>query len=105
MDASVDLLDSAAELGALRARIRARADLPSPAARKAIRLAAQATLAEVAHVVGVSYESIRLYEEGKRFPRDEHLARYAACLADLQRGLSYKRTDGGSKEVTSGPAA
>lgn len=82
-----DLSAIATELDDLRARLHRRATLPSPAARRAIRLAAGATLDEVARAVGVSHEAIRLYEAGRRFPKDANLARYAACLAALQQGL------------------
>ena len=66
-------------------------------ARRAIRVAAGATLAEVGDAVGVTGEAIRLYEAGRRTPRGLHLERYAAALDALQAEL----TDRGGREAVS----
>ena len=72
-------------IGVFRATLDARRSLPAPAAQRALRLAAGATLQEIADAVGVTNQAVSLWEKGKRVPRGEKLRRYVEVL-DLLRG-------------------
>ena len=80
-------MSNAIELDELRSHVRKRAALPAPAARRAIRTASGVTLDALGRAVGVSGESIRLYELGLRSPRGENLASYVNALETLQHEL------------------
>lgn len=69
----------------LRATLDAKRALPPPAARRALRLAAGASIADVADAVGVTRQAISYWELGRRTPRGEALRRYVAVL-DVLRG-------------------
>lgn len=71
-------MDSTADR--LRASIRARQALPSPARRSELRKTAGLTLQEVADAVGVTFGAIWNWENGIRQPRGEHLRRYVEAL-------------------------
>ena len=58
--------------------------LPPPAARRAIRLAAGLTLAEVGASLNVSRQSVWRWEEGLREPRGETRLAYARSLRELR---------------------
>lgn len=58
--------------------------LPPPAARRAIRLAAGLTLAEVGESLDVSRQSVWRWEKGLREPRGETRLAYARALRELR---------------------
>jgi transcriptional regulator with XRE-family HTH domain len=58
--------------------------LPPPAARRAIRLAAGLTLAEVGRSLEVSRQTVWRWEEGHREPRGETRLAYARALRELR---------------------
>ena len=64
----------------LTRRARTRRELPAPHIRRRLRVAAGASLVDVAAVVGVSHEAVRTWEMGLRRPRGENLDRYADVL-------------------------
>lgn len=72
----------------LQARVRQRRSLPPPPVRRAIRLAAGASLPELGRVLGVTGEAVRLWESGLRNPRGANLAAYIRVLSLLQSELS-----------------
>lgn len=59
--------------------------LPSPATRRAIRVAAGVQVAEVADELGICRQAVYKYEDGTREPRGELRERYAELLRGLQR--------------------
>jgi HTH-type transcriptional regulator/antitoxin MqsA len=65
-------------------RARLRRSLPDPRTRRAIRLAAGVSLAEVAEVVGVAARTIARWESGQSSPRGEYLGRYVDLLEQLR---------------------
>lgn len=67
----------------LATRLAAARELPAPALRRAIREAAGVSLRDLAQVVGVSHQTIALYEAGRRRPRPLNLVKYAAALSEL----------------------
>lgn len=69
---------------ALRERLRQRKELPEPAERRRLRLAAGVTLVEVADAVGVTPWAVRLWELGEREPRGPNLEQYVAVLRLLR---------------------
>lgn len=65
----------------LRNRLVTRRALPPPAARRALRQAAGATLQEVADAVGATHRStVSRWEAGSRTPRPPMLGRYVEVL-------------------------
>lgn len=96
-------MSTAIEAIELLDRMRRRAALPTPATRKAIRLAAGRTLEEIGRACGVSHEAIRLWESGRRAPGEANLVRYAAVLEALQEELLTR--GGGREEVNPRAAA
>jgi HTH-type transcriptional regulator/antitoxin MqsA len=73
-------------LTAILEEVRDRRDLPSPAMRRAIRLSAGLSLADVGKVAGgVSRQAVAAWEAGKAIPTGEHLTAYARLLRELQR--------------------
>jgi transcriptional regulator with XRE-family HTH domain len=71
-------------LEALLSQVKAKRALPSPAQRKAIRLASSASVAAVAAACGVSEVTIGRWEKGDRSPSGKHLERYLEVLRVLQ---------------------
>jgi len=63
-----------------------RRDLPSPASRRAIRVAARVSREVVAKQFDppLSRHTIRHYEHGTRNPSGKHLAQYVAILRMLK---------------------
>jgi len=59
--------------------------LPSPKARRAIRLSTRATGRDCARALGVSDMTLSRWERGERTPRGENLERYVALLERLRR--------------------
>jgi len=61
----------------------ARRDLPPPQVRRALRIAAGLSLAEVASAVGVSRQAVAHWEGGSRRPAAKHLTAYCQALRIL----------------------
>jgi DNA-binding transcriptional regulator YiaG len=78
---------SNATIERLSEQARVRKALPPPAARRAIRLAAGATLGDVGEVIGVSKQAVHHWESGIAQPRGENLVAYVQVL-DLLRGIA-----------------
>ena len=72
----------------LKAKLQARRELPSPAARRALRTAAGVSQEDVARAVGVTRQCISWWEAGERTPTGENLTRYVAALAEIKRAIS-----------------
>src|SRR5690349_9386366 len=72
----------------LTRRLRQRRELPAPEVRRALRRAAGASQASVAEVVGVTRQSVSLWEAGTRTPRGANLERYLDVLRELKRAVS-----------------
>jgi len=70
--------------GPVAAKLSARRRLPAPAMRKAIRVQAQATQADLASLLHVQPETICRWESGTRTPSGRHLVRYVELLDELQ---------------------
>ena len=70
-------------LSELTERAGARRRLPSPQARRHIRLAAGASLADIAASVGVTKQAVSLWEQGHG-PGRENLVAYVAVLEALK---------------------
>jgi DNA-binding transcriptional regulator YiaG len=64
----------------IRARVRARQELPPPAMRKALREAAGVSLRDAAAAVGVTYEAMRQWESGRAGPGPRNLVAYVELL-------------------------
>jgi transcriptional regulator with XRE-family HTH domain len=67
-------------------RLRARRQLPVPAERRRIRIAAGASLRDLANALGVSHAAVADWERGAT-PRGKRVA-YAALLEELKRMAS-----------------
>jgi DNA-binding transcriptional regulator YiaG len=70
----------------LAAEIAASKELPSTAARRALRVSARVSLARVGDVCGVTRQAVWAWEQGTRTPRGEHLRRYLQVLAVFKAG-------------------
>lgn len=70
--------------GTLLERLRVKHSLPSPTLRRAIRVDAGASQADIAQEMGVAQRTISRWESGDASPRGERLAAYARLLAELQ---------------------
>ncbi len=70
-------------MAALQERVMARRDLPPPEVRRALRIAAGLSLAEVASAVGVSRQAVGHWEDGSRTPAAKHLTAYGKALRIL----------------------
>jgi DNA-binding XRE family transcriptional regulator len=68
----------------LSEQARSRRALPPLPARRAIRLAAGATLGDVGEAVGVSRQAVHHWESGLAQPRGEHLVAYVQVLDQLR---------------------
>ena len=71
----------------LSARIKAIHALPSPNERRALRLAARVSLADLASACGVSRQAVHSWEMGRRIPRAGNLGRYLAVLGVLEEAV------------------
>jgi transcriptional regulator with XRE-family HTH domain len=90
----------AATLQDLTQRLESRRKLPPPKVRRAIRLAAGASQADVGEVVGVTRQSVSLWEAGSRTPRGGHLDAYLdvlRTLRDLAVGTPETREAGATR--------
>lgn len=65
---------------AIRQRMQLRRDLPTPAQRRALRVASGLSQAEMAAAVGVTKQAVANWESGIRNPRGIHLERYVDAL-------------------------
>lgn len=65
-------------------KAKALRELPSPSARRAIRVAAGLTEADIATAVGVHRATVARWELGERSPSAAHLHVYVALLRDLR---------------------
>lgn len=65
-------------------KVRTQQALPSPAARRAIRIAAGLSQADMADEVGVSVATISRWEAGLVTPHSDHMAAYSDALAELR---------------------
>ena len=59
--------------------------LPSPAARRQLRVSLGLSLDHIAHELGVTRPCVSLWERGRRTPRPAHLGRYLSLLRRLAR--------------------
>ena len=66
--------------------VRLKRELPTPEECHRIRLAAQVSSEAVGTEVGVTGQTIRLWERGRRRPTGDHLARYIAALDIMRAG-------------------
>jgi DNA-binding transcriptional regulator YiaG len=64
-----------------------RQELPTPAARRVIRTTAGVSQQSVADVVGVSRETVRLWESGRLMPCGRNLERYSEVLRALRAAV------------------
>jgi DNA-binding transcriptional regulator YiaG len=78
----------APSLAPLTAKLQARRELPSPAARRALRTAAGVSQEDVARAIGVTRQCISWWEAGGRTPSGENLTRYVAALDEIKRAVS-----------------
>lgn len=67
----------------VRARLRLRKDLPSPAERRAIRKAAGLSQGELAEAIGVTRQAVSHWEAGTRTPQGALLDRYVSAIRTL----------------------
>jgi transcriptional regulator with XRE-family HTH domain len=74
-----------ATLEDLTQRLQVRRRLPPPQVRRALRLAAGASQADVGEVVGVTRQSVSLWEAGSRTPRGRNLDVYLEVLQTFSR--------------------
>jgi transcriptional regulator with XRE-family HTH domain len=65
--------------------LQARRLIENPAACRAIRIAARATLAEIAVEIPATPSAVSRWERGERKPRTAHAVRYAEILEELGR--------------------
>jgi DNA-binding XRE family transcriptional regulator len=75
-------------------RVRARTQLPTPEARRAIRVSAGVSLADIARAVGVTRQTAMLWERGARRPSGERLLAYVAVLEMLCSAVARDRQHG-----------
>jgi len=74
--------------GRLATLVRAAAQLPEPAERRRIRMAARASLRQMAAELGVSPMSVCTWERGQVEPRLDHAAAYGRLLTELSRAVA-----------------
>ena len=74
-------------LDALTDSIAARRALPPPASRRALRLAAGATLEQTGRAANVTAKAVRLWETGQRSPHGQRLLDYLAILEVFKESL------------------
>jgi len=68
----------------IAAKLTARRRLPVPAMRRALRIDAGLTQADVGETLGVARESVARWEAGARTPRGEILLAYVDLLDELR---------------------
>ena len=68
----------------LEEKLRARLSLPRPEARRALRIAAGASLTDVAGAVGVTRAAVSCWEQGIYEPSSVHAEAYARVLEMLR---------------------
>ncbi|WP_435601262.1 helix-turn-helix transcriptional regulator [Streptomyces sp. C10-9-1] len=68
----------------VRARLRLRQDLPSPAERRAIRQAAGLSQGELAEAIGVTRQAVSHWEAGTRTPQGTAMERYVSAIRTLR---------------------
>lgn len=73
---------------ALADEVHARRTLPSPDARRLIRVAARVSLQRMADELGVQPSTVMRWEQGLTVPRPQTLDRYAALLEALKREIA-----------------
>lgn len=69
----------------LMEKLRSRRNLPSPELCRTLRVAAGASQADLAEILGVHRETVSRWERGERRPSGEHLLRYLEVLEELRR--------------------
>jgi DNA-binding transcriptional regulator YiaG len=74
-----------ATVAELEAKVHSLAALPPPKGRRALRLAAGVSIAEVAAVVGVSRQAVNAWERGSARPVGDHLPAYLELLEMFRR--------------------
>jgi hypothetical protein len=90
-----------AALEELTQELTARKQLPAVPMRRALRLAAGASLERTAQAVGgVTHEAVRTWELGLREPRGRNAIAYAAVLRRFSELASDSYEDGAGQEVT-----
>ena len=71
----------------LALKLKARRELPPPAARRALREAGGVSQQDVARAVGVTRQCISWWESGQRVPAGRNLAGYVRVLDEIRRAL------------------
>jgi DNA-binding transcriptional regulator YiaG len=69
----------------LSERVKSRRELPSPAARRALRREAGISAAELAEALGVTEGAVLTWERGTREPRGRNRDGYIQALRILSR--------------------
>ncbi|MGW1399272.1 helix-turn-helix domain-containing protein [Streptomyces sp. NPDC002405] len=69
---------------AIRKRVQIRRDLPPPAERRALRVEAGVSQAEMGAAVGATKQAVANWEAGIRTPRGVFLERYVDALRALR---------------------
>jgi transcriptional regulator with XRE-family HTH domain len=67
----------------LQQRLKAQRELPDPATRRALRLAAGLSMESVAAELGVTRQAVMTWERGTRYPRPQYLVAYVTLLRRL----------------------
>ncbi len=70
---------------ALLLKLRSKRNLPPPEFCRGVRVAAGASQADLAELLGVHRETISRWERGNRRPSPRHLARYLELLEELRK--------------------
>jgi len=83
--------DATADGKSLAHRVRA-AQLPLPAERRRIRLAAGVTYAEIGAEIGVTDVTVMRWEQGTAMPRRHRAIAYRRLLDELQRAVGEAKT-------------
>jgi len=68
--------------------VAARRALPSPDARRFIRVTAGVSLRRMGEALDVQASTVMRWERGQAVPRPDALTRYAALLEQLQRQVA-----------------
>ncbi len=69
----------------LLSKLRAKRNLPPPDLLRTIRVAAGASQADVAELLGVHRETVSRWERGNRTPSPRNLARYLEVIEELRQ--------------------
>jgi transcriptional regulator with XRE-family HTH domain len=70
----------------LAEKVRAKRELPSPAVRRAIRIAAGVSQQDIADELGLTRAAVGRWETGDRLPSGDHLLGYVKILRTLRDG-------------------